>query len=177
MNRFLSFLMTLLIVFVISSKSLYGIVKLPAIFGDNMVLQQKTEASIWGTAAKNATVKVTTSWNNKNYSARAGDDGKWKLKFSTPSAGGPYVVSITDGTAIRLNNVMIGEVWVCSGQSNMEMPMKGFMNQPVVGSNEAIASSSNPAIRLFTVKRASSLQPLDDFTVTRRINICNCYPV
>ena len=172
MKRFLSSIMTLLIVFVISSKSLYGEVKLPAIFGNNMVLQQKTEASIWGIAAKNATVKVTTSWNSKSYSARTGSDGKWKLKISTPSAGGPYEVSISDGTTLKLNNVMIGEVWVCSGQSNMEMPMKGFQNQPVEGSNEAIATSSNPSIRLFTVKKASSLQPLDDFSGSWK----NCEP-
>jgi sialate O-acetylesterase len=164
MKRFLIFLMTFIIISVISSKILFGEVKLPAIFGDNMVLQQQTEAAIWGTASKNATVKVSTSWNKKNYSVRAGSDGKWKLKVTTPSAGGPFEVTVSDGTALKLRNVMIGEVWICSGQSNMEMPMKGFMNQPVTGSNEAIAISSNPAIRLFTVKRASSLQPLNDFS-------------
>jgi len=164
--------MTLLIALVISSGALYAEVKLPAIFGDNMVLQQQTEAAIWGTAAKNATVKVTTSWNNKNYSARAGNDGKWKLKVATPSAGGPYEVTISDGTTLRLKNVMIGEVWICSGQSNMEMPMKGYINQPITGSNEAIATSSNPAIRLFTVKKATSLQPLDDFSGSWK----NCEP-
>jgi sialate O-acetylesterase len=71
-----------------------------------------------------------------------------------------------------LKNVMIGEVWVCSGQSNMEMPMKGYMNQPIKGSNEAIATSSNSAIRLFTVKKATSLQTLDDFTGSWK----NCEP-
>jgi len=164
MKRFLSFLMTLLIVFVISSDSLYGEVKLPAIFGDNMVLQQKTDAAIWGTAGNGSNVKVTTSWNKKSYSVKAGSDGKWKVKVATPSAGGPFNIIISDGTALSLKNVMIGEVWVCSGQSNMEMPMKGYMSQPVLGANEAIASSANPSIRLFTVKKATSLQPLDNFT-------------
>lgn len=170
--RFISSLMTLLIAFVISSATLYGEVKLPAIFGDNMVLQQQTEAAIWGTAEKNATVRVTTGWNKKSYSARAGSNGKWKLKVSTPSAGGPYEITISDGTTMRLKNVMIGEVWVCSGQSNMEMPMKGFMNEPIKGSNESIATSSNPAIRLFIVKKATSLQPLDDFAGSWK----NCEP-
>jgi sialate O-acetylesterase len=156
--------MTLLIVFVISSDSLYGEVKLPAIFGDNMVLQQKTDAAIWGTAGNGSTVKVTTSWNKKTYSVRAESDGKWKVKVATPAYGGPFDITISDGTALRLKNVLIGEVWVCSGQSNMEMPMKGFMSQPVMGANEAIATSTNPSIRIFTVKRASSLQPLDNFT-------------
>jgi sialate O-acetylesterase len=164
MKRIFSYLTTVLIVLVISSKTLYGEVKLPAIFGDNMVLQQKTDAAIWGTSAKNSTVKVITSWNNKLYSVKSGSDGKWKVKVATPSAGGPFEISISDGKTLKLKNVLIGEVWVCSGQSNMEMPVKGYYNQPVTGSNDAVASSSNPSIRLFTVKKATSLQPLDDFT-------------
>jgi sialate O-acetylesterase len=164
MRRLLSFLSTGLMIIIISSDALFAEVKLPAIFGDNMVLQQQTEAALWGTAAKNATVKITTSWNKKSYSARAGSDGKWKTKVTTPSAGGPFEVSVSDGKVLVIRNVMIGEVWVCSGQSNMEMPMKGYMNQPIKGSNEVIALSSNPAIRLFTVTKATSLQPLDDFT-------------
>ena len=160
----LTFFLTLIIVVLFSSQALYGEIKLPSIFIDNMVLQQQTDAAIWGTAGKNSTVKITTSWNNKSYSTRAGSDGKWKQKVSTPGAGGPYEITISDGKILKLKNVMIGEVWVCSGQSNMEMPMKGFMNQPILGSNEAIATSSNQAIRLFTVKRATSLQPLEDFT-------------
>lgn len=172
MKRFFSPLLKILFVSVIFSSNLFGEVKMPAIFGDNMVMQQQTEAAIWGTASKNATVKVSTSWNNKSYTARAGNDGKWKLKVITPSAGGPYEVSISDGTTLKLKNVMIGEVWVCSGQSNMEMPMKGYLNQPITGSNEVIATSSNPAIRFFTVKKSSSLQPLDDFTGSWK----NCEP-
>jgi sialate O-acetylesterase len=173
MKRIISSLLTLLlIVFVFISNSLYGEVKLPAIFGDNMVLQQMTEAAIWGTASKNTAVKVTTSWNKKSYSARAGSDGKWKVKVTTPSAGGPYEVSVSDGTTLKLKNVMIGEVWVCSGQSNMQMPVKGFLNQPIIGSNEAIATSSNNDIRLFTVKTNTSLLPLDDFTGSWK----NCEP-
>lgn len=173
MKQSFSLLMTVLIVFVISSATLYGEVKLPAIFSDNMVLQQKTEVAVWGTSAKNATVKVTTSWNSKSYSTRAGNEGKWKLKVSTPSAGGPYEVTVSgDGKTLKFKNVMIGEVWVCSGQSNMEMPVKGYMSQPNLGSNEDIATSSNPAIRLFTVKKASDLQPQDDFIGTWK----NCEP-
>lgn len=138
-------------------------VKLPAIFSDNMVMQQQTEAAIWGTATANSTVRITTSWNKKSYSPRAGMDGKWKVRVSTPSAGGPYSITISEGKTIVLKNVLIGEVWVCSGQSNMEMPMKGYRNQPVTGSNEFIALSSNPLIRLITVPKETSLTPLDDF--------------
>lgn len=164
--------MASLILLVILSVNLHAEIKLPAIFGDNMVLQQKTDAAIWGTAGKNATVRIITSWNRKSYNVSAGSDGKWKVKINTPAAGGPYEITISDGKTLSLKNVLIGEVWVCSGQSNMEMPVRGYFNQPVKGSNEAIATSSNPNIRLFTVKQATSLQPLDDFTGSWQ----NCEP-
>jgi len=139
-------------------------VTLPVIFGDNMVLQQQTDAAIWGKAKAGATVRVTTSWDRKSYSVRSDNDGNWKVKVQTPVAGGPYTVTISEGKALTLKNVMIGEVWICSGQSNMEMPMKGFRNQPVTESNGYIASSGNNNIRLFTVAKATSLTPLEDFT-------------
>jgi len=164
MKRIFQCSLAIMLVSFLLSANTKAEVKLPAIFGDKMVLQQQTDAAIWGTASVNASVKVTTSWNGKSYIAKAGADGKWRLKVSTPSAGGPYEITVSDGKTLRLKNVMIGEVWVCSGQSNMEMPMKGYMNQPILGSNEAIASSLNPSIRLFTVKKATSLQPLDDFS-------------
>ncbi len=138
-------------------------ITLPVIFGDHMVLQQQTDAAIWGKATANKTVKITTSWNNKSYSAKADSDGNWKTKVQTPVAGGPYSISISDGKTLTLNNVLIGEVWICSGQSNMEMPMRGFNNQPIIGGQEAIATSKNESIRLFTVKRDKSLTEKDDF--------------
>jgi len=138
-------------------------VKLPAIFSDNMVLQQMTDAAFWGKATPGSNVSVKTSWNGKSYTARADKDGNWKTKVQTPPAGGPYIITVSDGKAVTLRNVMIGEVWICSGQSNMEMPVKGYRNQPVLGSNEYIASSSNDRIRLITVPRVTSMTLLDDF--------------
>jgi len=172
MKRFSTFMATILLFLFVITSNLLAEVKLPAIFGENMVLQQQTDVAIWGAASKNSTVKVITSWNKKSYSVKAGSDGKWSLKVSTPAAGGPYEVTVSEGNTLKFKNVMIGEVWVCSGQSNMEMPMKGYMNQPILGSNEAIATSSNPMIRLFTVTKASNLNPQDDFTGTWK----NCDP-
>jgi sialate O-acetylesterase len=166
MKKIRFFLTVFLIISVIQSNNLFSQVKLPAIFGNNMVLQQQSGVDFFGSATKNATVKVTTSWNKKSYSAKAGSDGKWRVTVSTPAAGGPYEVTVSESNTIVFKNVLIGEVWICSGQSNMEMPVKGYMNQPVKGSNEAIATSSSPQIRLFTVTRGTSLQPLDDFTGT-----------
>lgn len=136
---------------------------LPSVFRDNMVMQQQTRASIWGKASGYASVKVITSWNHKSYHTTASANGAWSLKITTPGAGGPYEITISDEKTIKLKNILIGEVWICSGQSNMEMPLKGYVNQPVIGSVESIALSNNPEIRLFTVNRTASLEPLDDF--------------
>ncbi|MEZ5103363.1 MAG: sialate O-acetylesterase [Draconibacterium sp.] len=146
--------------------SVNAAIKLPAIFGDFMILQQKTETAIWGKATPNKNVEIIPSWDNKLYSGMADNNGAWKIKISTPEAGGPYTITISDGSPIILQEVLIGEVWVCSGQSNMQMSMLGFINQPVTGANEAIATSSNESIRLFTVQQEKSLYPEDDFKGT-----------
>lgn len=139
-------------------------VKMPAFFGDNMVIQQNTDAPLWGTANPHSVVIVTPSWDGKEYRTTADKEGKWKLSIPTPTAGGPYTITLSDGTPLTLSNVMSGEVWLCSGQSNMEMPMKGFKNQPVEGANMATLHSRNPNLRLFTIARKSSTIPETDVT-------------
>ncbi|WP_074024042.1 sialate O-acetylesterase [Gabonia massiliensis] len=139
-------------------------IKMPTIFGDNMVLQQRSHAAIWGWASPQKRVVVKTSWNGKSYTVLADENGKWKLKVQTPDAGGPYTIKISDGKEKVLNNVLIGEVWLCSGQSNMEMPMRGFSLQPVRNSQDAIVRAKNKNIRVFTVQRNYDLSPLDDCT-------------
>lgn len=139
-------------------------VKLPAFFSTNMVMQQQTDANLWGTAGKNKTVKIFTSWDKKTYKADADSNGAWRLQVRTPAAGGPYYITFNDGKETRLDNIMMGELWLCSGQSNMEMPMKGFKNQPVEGANDATLKSRNPNLRLFTVKRHSTIDPQTDVT-------------
>ena len=156
----ISFLFLALILF---SGALYAKVTLPAIFGNGMVLQQQTDAAIWGKSAKTSTIEITTSWNNKTYSTKANSDGEWKQKVTTPEAGGPYKITISDGELMTLDNVLIGEVWVCSGQSNMQMIMNGYFNQPVLGSNKAIATSTNNSIRLITIERDKNLEAQKDF--------------
>ena len=87
---------------------------------------QQADAPIWGEAKPMKAVKVTTSWDGKTYETLADKEGRWKLSVRTPEAGGPYELTLTDGQKLVLKNVMIGEVWICSGQSNMEMPLKGW---------------------------------------------------
>lgn len=106
-----------LIVLTIEAKDL----KIAGIFGDNMVLQQKTVTPIWGWADAGTTVTVTSSWNGRSYSAKAGRDGAWRIKLHTPEAGGPYALTITGGKTITFSDIYIGEVWLASGQSNMAM--------------------------------------------------------
>lgn len=133
-------------------------VTLASVFSDNMVLQQQSSAAIWGWAKPGKTITLKTSWNNKNYNATVTASGKWLLKITTPSAGGPYDITIAEENRVTLHNILVGEVWICSGQSNMEMPMKGFKGQPVINSNDAILHSKNKNIRLYTVPRSSLTQ-------------------
>lgn len=150
-------LFTLLLLGVLSTS--VAQVKLASIFTDQMVLQQKASVSIWGWAKPGSIVTITPSWDHKKQITKTTLEGKWELKISTPAAGGPYELVISDGKPFILHNVLLGEVWLCSGQSNMEMPMKGFKGQPIIGSNEAILKSTNGQIRLYTVPRSAKSTP------------------
>ena len=138
--------------------SLSAKIVLPEIFTDNMVLQQQTLAPIWGTATANKMVKLTTSWDSQTYDVPVDKAGKWSVKLQTPSAGGPYTIRISDGKELRINNVLIGEVWICSGQSNMEMPLSsnwGSVNNHL----QEVATADFPNIRLLLVEKATSTKP------------------
>ena len=117
-------------------------VTLPYVMGNNMILQQQTEARLWGkTTAKE--VKVTTSWDNEVYTAKASKNGDFIVKVKTPKASyTPLSITFDDGDRLTLSNILAGEVWVCAGQSNMEMPVKGFGNCPVEGYNDAVVTAN-----------------------------------
>ena len=143
-----------------------GQISLPAIISSNMVLQQHTEVPLWGKARHSSALKVATSWDHASYSTRVDADGSWRVMIKTPAAGGPYSITLDDGKPLVLSNVLIGEVWICSGQSNMEMPVKGFKNTPVLHSNELLLEADNPRLRLFRLERAQSRQPEADCKAT-----------
>jgi sialate O-acetylesterase len=104
------------------------------LFSDHMVLQQRTDAAIWGKAIPGTEVVLTASWGARS-SAMVDDDGAWLTRLATPEAGGPHTIKITCGSELLiLSDVLVGEVWLCSGQSNMEMPLTGFHGEPVEGS-------------------------------------------
>ena len=156
--------------FLFVSFGLRAKVKLPSVLASNMVLQQQSEVKLWGSTNANTKVKISTSWDKKLYSTVSDDKGNWLQKVKTPAAGGPYEIIFNDGEKTILSNVLIGEVWFCSGQSNMEMPMQGFDRQPTKGGNDVIvkAKVSTP-IRIFNTDvvdgkriRQVSKQPQSD---------------
>ena len=159
MKKIFLLLATIMVVMGIKAK-----VTLPKIFSDGMVMQRETNANLWGEAKASSNVKITTSWDNKSYVVRSDSNGKWKTSVKTPKAGGPFSITFSDGEKLTINNILIGEVWICSGQSNMEMPMKGYKNQPVDNAVEDILHSKDSNLRLFTVKRNSKFKPVDDVT-------------
>ena len=149
------------IITALSTSFCFAKILLPNIFGDNMVLQQQSKVAFWGKAKANGQVVITTSWDKKIHSIKANAAGKWKLNVVTPMASGPFEITFNDGEKLILKNILIGEVWVCSGQSNMEMPLKGN-SSPILNASEIIMNADNPSLRLFKVGRATSALPMAD---------------
>lgn len=138
-------------------------VVLSSIWGDNMVLQQQATVTFSGKSDRGRQVVATASWNGKKVHAVMQKDGTFILRMKTPSYGGPYCITFSDGDKLVLKNILLGEVWFCSGQSNMEMPVKGFRGQPVYGSQSYIvAAKAKRQLRLYTVKNAWSTLPKSD---------------
>ncbi len=132
-------------------------IKLPAIIGDNMVLQQGGKVSIWGWADPGEEVTVGVSWNSMKFAVTADKDGKWSFRINPPKAGGPYEMTLTGKNTITIKNILVGEVWVCSGQSNMQMSVRSSAN-----AEQEIAEAGYPKIRLFSVKLTVAETPQSD---------------
>lgn len=140
-------------------------VRLPALMGDNMVLQQQTEVKLWGKATPNAMVRITPSWDGQERLTTADGQGNWLARVHTPQAGyTAYDISFDDGDgAVKVENILMGEVWLASGQSNMEMPLKGFAGCCIRGGiDEAISSASVKGVRMFNVPKRQSYEPLTE---------------
>jgi sialate O-acetylesterase len=142
------------------SSSLPAATQLATIFSNHMVLQRNTEVNIWGTDLPGQSIRVVSTWG-ASATVETDPSGKWRLQLATPEAGGPYTIEIQGSDNRELTDILIGEVWLCSGQSNMEMPVKGYRNQPVLGSNEARLESVDDQIRLFHFPHNAQLSPQD----------------
>jgi len=132
------------------------------VFGDGMVLQQQKDIYLWGTDNVGTKIIVVSSWGETTQTTTS-KNGKWKLRLSTPLAGGPHSITIKGSSTVTIDDVLIGEVWVISGQSNMQLPLKGGLDGNFIeGGLDAIVNSKNDRIRFFTVKQNTSLKPLDN---------------
>src|SRR5689334_5645863 len=118
MRKYIFLLLTIL-----SSIQIFANVSLPKIFGDNMVLQRNRAIPIWGWADANE--KITVQFDHQTKTVTADKNGNWRIDLNKESAGGPFQLIVKGNNTITINNVLVGEVWVCSGQSNMEMPIEG----------------------------------------------------
>ena len=154
----MKFIIFLLMVQIMYSRT-ENFIKMPSIFSDNMVLQQKSEVPFWGKAGPGDEVIINGTWGNtaKTFSIK---DSSWMVKIKTPEAGGPYKITVQSGNSkIIYENVLIGEVWLCSGQSNMELHLEGEPPLiPITNSAEEIQNAENPFIRFFTVQRNISVE-------------------
>lgn len=145
----------LFVLFLMISSSALANVTLPNIFGDNMVLQRNSEVKIWGWANPKEEIKLVSGWNNQEYKAVTNNQAKWELTIKTPQAGGPYTISIKGYNEVLLKNILIGEVWICSGQSNMEMSASWGIDN----GGEEVKNAANPNIRFFTVLKSTASNP------------------
>lgn len=132
-------------------------VRLPAIIGDHMVLQQSTNVTLWGWCDPGEKIAVRTGWDTATYVATGTSGATWQLSLPTPKAGGPYTITIRGNNTITLNDVLVGEVWLCSGQSNMEMNMGWGLPY-----EKEAAAAMDKRIRFFHIPRTTSLHPQDD---------------
>jgi len=158
--------LTYLIVFLFLSISLLANIRLPAVIGSHMVLQQTTEVTIWGWCDVSEKIKLKAGWDTTTYTATGSTSAKWEIKIKTPAAGGPYQVTIDGNNKIILEDVLIGEVWICSGQSNMEMSMDWGLPYKDEANN-----ATDKSIRFFNIPKTSADYPQDD--VRAEWIVCN----
>ena len=133
--------------------------------GDHMVLQQNAEAAVWGYAGPGTTITVTPSWSGKAYNVKTDSKGHWTAHLQTPAAGyDVYTIEVSgDGSSITINDVLVGEVWLASGQSNMEIPLRGFTNCPIEHYNEVITQApARNRIRMFYAHADQTDEPLEE---------------
>ncbi|HER09857.1 MAG TPA: sialate O-acetylesterase [Bacteroides sp.] len=153
----------LAVFFLLCVQSIHAEIRLPALVSSNMVLQRNTTVTLWGWADAGEKISVEASWLGEPLNVQADREGNWQVEVKTNDSMDPQTIRLKSETSeITLENVVFGEVWLCSGQSNMQQPVRGYDGQPTFGSNMAIAYSNNPNLRLFTVHRVGSKTPLQD---------------
>ncbi len=151
----------LLCALVWAAATTHAAITLPEIIGDQMVLQQNTQVKLWGKAKANTQVTIKASWSTQPVVVKSDGEGRWLASIQTPKASyDTRTITLSDGEAITLKNILIGEVWFCSGQSNMEMPLNGFGNCPIQGANEEIANAGSlKGVRCARIEKTPAATP------------------
>lgn len=156
-------------------------VRMASLFNDGMILQQQSDVKVWGWAKPNSKVTLTGTWNKKKVTCQSGNDGKWEARMQTPAASfTPYELTVSDGEKLTIKNILIGEVWLGSGQSNMEMPLVGYNSCPIEGLNEVINDCHRykGKIHFVTTGHQAPLTPVDSVKAEWKEctpeNIWNC---
>ena len=139
-------------------------IRLPHILSDGMVVQQQADVCFWGWTTPNTNVTVVPTWQEKRVTVKSDSQGRWRVVLRTPKASfHPLSITFSDGQPTTINNMLAGEVWVCAGQSNMEMPVRGFNECPVEGYQDAVWASANMrGVRYVRIPPRMSSVPLED---------------
>jgi len=146
-------------------------IKLPSIISSNMVLQRNTSVKIWGWATPGEKITVRTSWFLETLKITTPENGRWEIAIKTTLSKESQSIQLKSNESnINLENIVFGEVWICSGQSNMRMPLKGYTGQPTFGGNLTVATSKNDNLRLFSISENGSPTPLDSVSKFKKWN-------
>ena len=156
-------ILIILFVLIAFNSALFAKIILPSVFADNMVLQQNSTVALWGWSDPGETVKIVAGWNEKDtIKVKADNSSKWTTSIKTIGAGGPYSIRILGSSRVELKNVMLGEVWICSGQSNMEWSV----NAKIINGEEEAAKANHPNIRIFHVQKIGAQYPQENCNAT-----------
>ena len=161
-NTILAFLTVFLF---FSYNTSFAKIKLPSIIASNMVLQRNTSVKIWGWATPGEKISIKASWISEILKITASENGRWEIAIKTTLSKESQSIQLKSSESnINLENILFGEVWVCSGQSNMRMPLKGYTGQPTFEGNLSVATSKNTNLRLFSITENGSPSPLDSLS-------------
>lgn len=166
--------LVLIAVFCLSIFDSSAKIKLPSIISSNMILQRNTSVKIWGWAKVGEKITIETSWTSKKINVVTKANGRWEISILTTLSKESQTIHLSSlESNIKLANILFGEVWVCSGQSNMRQPLKGYTGQPVFEGNKAIANATNDKIRLFSIVEKGSPSPLDSIQNSKSWNMAS----
>ena len=147
----------LAICLILYGSQLFAEISMPSIFGDHMVIQQNSVVPFWGRADPGERIRIRASWLTADTSILPDDRGEWMVRLNSPGAGGPFEIAFSGTNEILLKDILAGEVWLASGQSNMAMALNRCDN-----AESEIASATYPGIRLFHIERISATEPMSD---------------